>query len=173
MDAITQRRWIIGFIVYYLGTTAAQWSAKWGIPWLGLLVILGIVGGHLIVFPRFRGRKIQLILAVTVIAFIMETVLIAIGLYTVAPSTRWLLATPLCPIWIIALWLNFAIVLPYLLPFFGGRYKRAAIAGVIYALVVFYRAASLEILSFNFGYLGEAILVILWAIWPAKFFRLG
>ncbi len=97
---ITQQ--IIGGIVFFIGVISCYQGTLRGIPWLGPLVVLVIAMMH---FAQGKDHwpEIQLVLAVGVIAFIMESVLIATNVYTVNPTTRWVIPAPFCPAWLLAL----------------------------------------------------------------------
>lgn len=163
---------IIGGVVFLIGVISCYQGALRGIPWLGPLVVLVIAVVHF-ALEKDRWPEIQLVLAVGIVAFIMESVLIVTSVYTVNPKTRWVIPAPLCPAWLLALWINFGIKLKEYLPRMKGKHIASAITGLVFGLIIFYNAAKMGILSLMQDVVSLAIIAILWAILVPVLFQLA
>ncbi len=110
----------VGWFACVLG--AAQGEALWG-P----LVVLGLVSLHLILVGD-RRRDLRLLGVAALLGTALDTALGVLGLATF--STGWTVAW-LSPLWMTALWINFATGLNTSLTFLRGRYALAAGMGAV------------------------------------------
>lgn len=155
---------ILGTIVFMIGVFASYLGAQRQLPWIGLLVVGIIMVSDMIINRKQIVSKLKLIAFVGVAGFLIETLMIALSVYSVAPSSMWLLSSPFVPVWIIALWLNFGIRVPAYLPFFRGKHFINAFVGFAFAFLIFSSASNLQLVILNFSFWSIIICGIVWAI---------
>ena len=155
---------IIGTIAFIVTSIACYQGAMRGMPWLGMAVFaLELI----ILMPLMLGRRQRLFIALTVgaIGLVLDTVLLAAGIYSVEISARWILPAPVCPEWILSLWLNFGLVMPNYLKMMKGRHMVSGLVGFVYAFMVYGGASRNKIIVLpNYGMTGVAIIAIAWAV---------
>lgn len=155
---------ILGTIVFIIGVFACYQGALKQLPWVGLLVVGIIMVSDLIINRKQIASKLKLIVVVGVAGFLIETLMIALRVYSVSPTSKWLLSPPLVPVWILALWLNFGIRVPAYLPFFRGKHLINIFVGFAFAFLIFNSASSLQLVTLNFSFWSIIICGIAWAI---------
>lgn len=150
-----------GFIITAI---SSYQGAMKGVPVLGLAVFALLVALFLPV-TKMKKERVLLTVIVGVIGFVLDSALIHFGVYSVKAETRWLLPAPLCPDWVIALWLNFGFML-YIYWFFLRRsYLLSAVIGLVFSIMIYgnaHRNGFVELGSPAFVSL--VIVAILWAI---------
>jgi len=110
-------------------------------------------------------QRVVITLSVGAIGLLLDTILIVIGIYSVESGARWILPSPICPEWILALWLNFGLVMPNYLVLMQGKHIRAGLVGFLYAFMVYGGAARNDIIAMpNYGMAGVAIIAVAWAV---------
>lgn len=117
-----------------LGWFACVLGAAHGLHWLGPLVVTVLLVLHLILS---HPRRPELLLAVVagIFGFAFDSLLITGGVYEVE---RWLLPRPLAAGWLVALWVNFALILNTALRPFQGRWVLAAGIGFLGGPAAYY-----------------------------------
>jgi len=155
---------IIGGIVFMIGIIASYQGALNQKPWLGPLVVLIIIAYDLLAFRKLLLPKLKLLAAVAILGILTESILIITSVYSVELTTRWLVASPFSPLWILALWLNFGIRVPSYLLFLRGKHIVNAITGFVFAILIFRSANALGLLSLNNGTVSLIICAIAWGI---------
>jgi hypothetical protein len=109
------------------GWFACVLGAARGAPWLGIMVVAALLAVHL-GFNRPARTEMRLALAGAVFGFFFDTALIAGGAYE---ARRWLMPAPLATLWLLALWVNFALVLNVALRCLHERHALAAFLGAV------------------------------------------
>ena len=117
-----------------VGWFACVLGAAHGLHWLGPVVVVGLLALHL---ALNRPWQSELLLAVAGAAFgfAFDSLLIACGAYE---AERWLLPAPLTAVWLVALWVNFALVLNVALGWLQGRWVLAAALGFLGGPAAYY-----------------------------------
>jgi hypothetical protein len=155
---------IIGTIAFIITSIACYQGAMRGVPWLGMAMFaLELI----VLLPLMLGKQQRVLIATAIaaIGLVLDTLLIAVGIYSVETSARWILPSPICPEWILALWLNFGLVMPNYLAMMKGRHIVSGLVGFVYAFMVYGGAARNNIIALpNYGMTGVAIIAITWAI---------
>ena len=116
-------------LLYLLGETVGWFACILGAAyhrhWLGVLIVMALLGLHL---ATRAGRSIFRILTVALVSvlfgFCLDSLLILGGVY--APA-RWLIPSPFATIWLMALWANFALIVDVPLRWLQ---RHLAVAGV-------------------------------------------
>ena len=117
-----------------VGWFACVLGAARGAHWLGPAVVGGLLALHL---ALNRPRRAELLLAVAggAFGFAFDSLLIAGGFYE---AERWVLPAPLTTVWLVALWVDFALVLNVALRWLQGRWVLAAALGFVGGPAAYY-----------------------------------
>lgn len=149
---------LINVLAFYLGWFACILGAGRGYPFIGPLVVTILLGVHFSLTPDVT-REVSLILLVGVLGSSLDTGLMLSGVYSFpGHSLSWL-----CPLWITALWLNFATTFNTSLSWLRRRYTLAAVLGAVAGPLSYYAGARLGALRLNLD--STLTLLILAAIW--------
>jgi hypothetical protein len=155
---------ILGTMIFMIGVFACYQGALVQMPWVGLLVVGVILVIDLLINRKQVASKLKLVALVGLAGFLIETLMIAIHVYSVSPTSKWLLSPPWVPVWILALWLNFGIRVPAYLPFFRGKHLINILVGFVFAFFIFNSASNLHLINLNFSFWSIIICGIAWAI---------
>ena len=148
-------------VAFQAGWFACVLGAANGRYLLGPAVVAAGVALHLALSEDRRGQAL-LLAAAAVLGLLVETALSAIG--ATAPA-RDAIPSPLPPLWLIALWPNFAAALPVSLRFLRGKTALSAVLGAVAGPGAYYGGARLGALSFPGGDgFGLALLAVVWAV---------
>jgi hypothetical protein len=97
----------VNFLLFQLAWFSCVLGAANGHPWLGPVVVAGVVLVHLRLVPDSRAESMMLI-AVAVIGTVFDSLLVSTG-WLAYPSGQWV--EYMAPYWIIAIWIAFATTL--------------------------------------------------------------
>ena len=116
---------IVNFLGLKIGWIACVVGAANGMGWVGPLVVCGVIGIHLSLIHDIWG-EIRIIVLVALFGSTIDTVLAGLGAFSYSNgwSIKWL-----SPIWMVALWANFAMSLNVTMRWLKGRYLLAAAIG--------------------------------------------
>lgn len=117
---------LINFIGFNAGWFACVLSAAGGVPWAGLVGVGALVLLHLWMMPHPR-REIALLAIAGLVGAVIDSVQMVLGVFSFPGSG----AVWLCPIWLIALWVNFATTFHVTGRWLRGRYVLAAALGAL------------------------------------------
>jgi Protein of unknown function (DUF2878) len=93
-------RALLSFAWLQIGWFACVLGPRWGVAWLGPVVVVGGLAVH-VRAQAARGRELSLLAAVAVLGFAIDTALLRAGALAIAGAT-------VSPLWLLALWPNFA-----------------------------------------------------------------
>jgi len=121
-------------LLYVLGQTAGWFACTYGAAHgrhgLPVLVVGALLCMHLVVRA---GRSVFRILTVVLVSLLFgcafDSLLIACGVYV---PVRWLIPAPLSTIWLMALWVNFALIVDIPLRWLQQHLGMAALLGGIF-----------------------------------------
>jgi len=117
-----------------LGWFACVLGAAHGIHWLGPASAAGLLAVHL-ALNRPWHTELAVAMVGGAFGFVFDSLLIAAGAYE---AERWLLPPPLTAVWLVALWVNFALVLNVALGWLQGRWVLAAGLGLVGGPAAYY-----------------------------------
>jgi hypothetical protein len=129
--------------------------------WAGLLALAVFVAWQLAISPQ-RRADVLLIVFAAAIGFMIDSAFAQTGLVTYATATPW---EHLAPVWIVALWVSFALTLNHSLAYLKMHPLVAAALGGIGAPLAYLAAAHWGALAFPATALPS--LVVLAAVWAA------
>lgn len=118
----------IGNVVgYQLVWLASVYGAAHGMPWLGAVVVALFAAVHLSLSPS-RQADLRLIAIAIVLGFVLDSLFAASGLLKYAspwPSEF------LAPVWILSMWVGFALTLHHSMGFLRLKWMAASAFGLI------------------------------------------
>jgi hypothetical protein len=117
---------LINLIGFNAGWFACVLAAAGGVPWAGLLGVAVLVGLHLWMMPHPRG-EIALMLVAGVFGTFVDSLQMQAGVFSFPGQQGWWL----CPMWLSALWVNFATTFHVSGRWLTGRYMLGAALGAV------------------------------------------
>jgi len=117
----------INFLAFQLGWFACVLGAANGLPWLGPVVVAGVVALHL---ARVRRPlpELRLVAAAMLLGLVVDSLLLASGWLRYSTGF-WL--PGLAPYWIVAMWALFATTLNVSMGWLRGRSVLAVLMGAV------------------------------------------
>ncbi len=128
---MSRRLTILDFALFNVGWFAAILGAANGVPWLGPIVIVLLTLGRLWLL-KFAAGALALYALAFVVGYAADLAVVMAGALGFPPVARW--PVPLdhpVPLWMPAMWINFAGALHFSLRFFRGRYTLAAAVALV------------------------------------------
>lgn len=121
-------RTLLNVVGFQFGWFCCVLGAANGMPWLGPLVALPVVGWHLFDAGDPRA-EFKLILIASVLGSLFDQALLSAGLLRFVDSAIW--PAYLLPVWMMALWLLFNTTLNVSLRWMRGRLAVAMVFGLV------------------------------------------
>ena len=118
---------LINFSAFQIGWFSSVLGAAKGMPWIGPLVFLAVLGIH-VWQSRRPVLEVGLVLACGVIGVFFDSFLVAIG-WVAYPSGQF--HALLAPYWIVTMWMLFGTTLNLSLTWLKGRPLLAIVVGAI------------------------------------------
>lgn len=144
MPAINMMKYSpVGFFVTVFATYQ---GARNGMPWLGLIFFAATVLVFL-PFSPLRKERVQLALIVGLGGFLVDSALIAAGVYHAGENARWMIPHPFCPEWIVTLWFNFGFALFVFKQFLSRNSMVPVIVGIVFAMMIYTNASRMGLLA--------------------------
>jgi hypothetical protein len=131
---------------FFITVFATYQGARNGMPWLGFILFMVT----LLVFLPFsplKKERIYLTLIVGAAGFIVDSALIAAGVYHANEGSRWLIPHWFCPEWILTLWLNFGFALFVFKPFLSRNRITPVIVGIVFAMLIYANASRMGLVT--------------------------
>jgi len=163
------------FIFFQAAWFAAVLGAAKGLPWLGPLAMVPVLGVHLTLAEN-RFGELKLLMAAGILGFLFDTSLVAAGVFL---PKAYLIPRPLSPPWMVFLWLNFAATLNVSLSWLRGRYILATVFGAIGGPLAYYSGARMGATEALPSLGGMLFLALGWGcmtpvlVWLARAFTTG
>lgn len=164
-----QRNLIVNFILFQIGWFACVIGASEQMPWLGIAVVLAIVIWHLIQAKQPK-LEVSLLFTVLIIGGIFDQIMLNHHFISYQ-SHGW--SNNLVPVWILALWLEFATILNVSLRWMRDRWFIAILFGAIGGPLAYMGAAKLDAVSLNSMPASYLALSIGWAVLTPLLLRLS
>jgi hypothetical protein len=130
---------------FFATVIATYQGARHGIPWLGLVVFAAQLAVFLPTSP-LRRERIYLTLLVGGSGFLLDTLLVTCGVYSVNEGSRWLLPNRFCPEWILTLWLNFGFALFVFRIFLSRNRIVPVVVGIVFSLLIYANAGRMGLI---------------------------
>jgi hypothetical protein len=114
---------LLNYLGFQLGWFACVGGAGRGLYYLGPLVCVPLLAGHLAVSPR-RGNELKRLLAVTIFGLVLELTALSLGRHRfIGPG--------MIPLWVVSLWLLLAATLNSSFAWLSKRPVLAAVLGAV------------------------------------------
>lgn len=155
-------RYLLATALFIFGIVLSYKGLAIGKPWLGADFILAVTVLYFIQ-SRERKKDLEHVVKISVIAFVMETLMVATRVYTPTMEMRFLLPAPLCPVWVFALWVNLVIRLRAYKDNFKQRHAGPFIVAFVFGLIVFHHLEQEKIVEFGYEY-SLYICSVVWGI---------
>jgi len=162
-------RKLINFILFQAAWFAAVLGAAKGVPWLGPVAMVPVLGVHLMLAENRTG-ELKLLLAAGVFGFLFDTAMVAAGVFL--PVSH-LLPRPFSPPWMVGLWLNFAATLNVSLAWLRGHYILAAAFGAVGGPLAYFSGAKMGATEAIPSLGGLLVLAIGWGVMTPVLFWLA
>jgi len=156
-------RWkrLLNFVGFEVGWFACALGAAKGLPFSGPLVVGVFFCLQLLLVPA-PGKHARFVLVATLVGWLIDSALYRAGVFSFPEGGfgHWL-----CPIWMAALWANFAGTLHFCLDWLRGRYWLASVLGAVGGPLAYYGGHRLGAMQLG-GSLAVslAVIAIEWAI---------
>ncbi len=151
----------VNYLLYQTGWLAIVVSAAYLKPWWGITIAMSLVGVHMLLTNQ-RTKQMKLLLIALGVGFAVDSTSLALQVYRfpTASATAWL-----PPLWMSALWIQFATTFRYCLKWLSGRYVLSALLGFAGTPLAFLGGENIGAVSFYSPRpLNLLILGSLWAI---------
>ena len=165
---------IINFILFQIGWFACVLGAAKQMPWLGVIVVTGIVVWHLSQAKQAKPELILLVLAI-LIGGAFDQAMLSSHLISYQAHGWEFLNNPnaLTPAWILALWAEFVTILNVSLRWMRGKCLVAILFGAIGGPLAYMGAENLGAVTLNNLPMTYIALSIGWAILTPLFLVLS
>ena len=165
---------IINFILFQIGWFACVLGAAKQMPWLGVIVVTGIVVWHLSQAKQAKPELILLVLAI-LIGGAFDQAMLSSHLISYQAHGWEFLNNPnaLTPAWILALWAEFVTILNVSLRWMRGKWLVAILFGAIGGPLAYMGAENLGAVTLNNLPMTYIALSIGWAILTPLFLVLS
>jgi len=159
-------------IVFQLGWFACVLNGARGWLMPALAAAAAVLACNLWLARADLMREIRLIAWVTLVGFVVETINLATGVFTLTVPT----AHPwLCPVWLVLLWTLFATLLRGPLARLSGHYWLSALLGALFAAPNYFAGARLGAITLHGNiFFCAGLLAVVWAfamplmVWLAR-----
>lgn len=154
-------RTVVDFIAFQVIWVACVWGAGKAHGWLGPASLACWLPIYIFLSKR-RKEEALLALACGLIGFGVDTLHIRLGTFS---APRFILPPPLCPVWLLALWINMAPLINSNLKWLHGRYFLAMLFGALGGPLAYW--AGMRFGAISFGHqlpVGLFVLACAWAV---------
>jgi len=167
-DAAVKKKVVIPWLVVYnfisleIGWLICVAGPQWGAWWAGPAMVVLLLIPHALLMKPARSEWV-LLAGVGVLGFTLDTALGLAGILVYEPVGA--AVTWLCPLWLAALWVNFATSLNHCLGWLKGRPWLAAGFGAVGGPVAYYTGTRFDAISFGTGaWTAIAVLAVVWGL---------
>ena len=155
-------RIIFNLASFYVGWFACVIGAGKQMPLLGPVVVTILLITHLILVSKQPRRESVFLCIVGVYGFFIETIVITFSVYQ---PLRFFMPHPWCPVWMLALWINFGTTFNHCLRFLHNQIKLGAILGAVGGPLAFWGGTKLNALRITGNFITTyGILACIWAL---------
>jgi hypothetical protein len=156
---------------FFLTAFSCYQGALRGVPWLGLIVF-GLLVATFLPGTALKKERLLVALLVTAVGFGTDSALVFFRVYEAREASRWLLPAPLCPEWVLTLWLNFGFMLYIFWRLLSRSVGTAVTVGVVFSFLIYGNAARMGLLTLRQPVLVSlGIIALLWAVLIPLFTR--
>jgi hypothetical protein len=164
----------LSFLGFMCVAFSTYFGARHGKPWVGAVVMPLVHLFYLCFLRTGWPRRLLLSLSAGLLGFALDSALGAAGIYSVAPEARWFIPAPLCPLWLLILWVNFGFYLYAYVMAMRGKLRYTMILGAVFALFIYPNAGRMEVLLLRSpALLSVLIIAACWVFAVPALYRIG
>ncbi|WP_455218700.1 DUF2878 domain-containing protein [Kaarinaea lacus] len=152
---------MINFILFQAGWFACVISAARQQEWLALIALGTVIAIHLLLV-KDRISEMQLILIAGITGLLLDSSLIALGVFTPVNNIDYY---GIAPLWLVGMWMLFGITINHSLRWLDQRYIFAALLGFVFAPIAYLAGQKLGALTFPPDNSHMISLLIIGACW--------
>ena len=152
---------LVNFILFQFGWFVVVMAAANRIEIVSIIVVINILAVHAIVVGNFKTEML-LVVVTGCIGFVVDSILIALEVFSVVGSVG---IEGLAPVWLVALWMLFAITINHSLNWVRGHYLIASLLGLVFAPVAYYGGHKLGAIGIPVEYSLHLTLLAIGATW--------
>jgi len=156
-------RWkrLLNFVGFEVGWFSCALGAAGGLPVVGPLVVAVLFCLQLLLVP-VPGGHARFVIVATLLGWLIDSALYQAGVLSFSEGG---VGPWLCPIWMAALWANFAGTLHFCLDWLRGRYWLASVLGAVGGPLAYYGGQRLGAIELGSSItVSLAIIALEWAI---------
>ena len=153
-------RVLLNVIAFNVGWFACALSAAWHLPWIGTGIVLLLAGVHLQLAVR-PLQELKLMGTAALLGLIWDSLLVASGILTFPSGT---VMAGMAPYWMLAMWVNFAMILNVSLRWLKGRSLFAGVLGALGGPLAYVGGEKLGAVVFPDPLLALVSLTLGWAV---------
>ncbi|WP_442508541.1 DUF2878 domain-containing protein [Novipirellula sp. SH528] len=151
----------VNFLLYQTGWFAIVVSAAHSKPWWGITIAMSLVAVHMLLTSE-RTNQAKMLLIATGVGLVVDSTLLGLEVYHF-PNESAIGMLP--PLWMSALWIQFATTFRYCLKWLSGRYVLSALLAFVGAPLAFAGGENIGAVSFYSPRLSNLLVLgSLWAI---------
>jgi hypothetical protein len=138
---------LVNVVLLNVGWFSCVLGAAAGLPWIGPVVVAGVVAVH-VATVREKHRTFTLLAAAAAFGYVVDSALVLGGAMSFGDAAR--LGGP-SPLWMVALWVNLATAMHVSLGWLCGRPVVAMLIGGIGGPLAYIAGARLGAITFGSG----------------------
>lgn len=150
---------IINLIMFQIGWFACVLTAANELAWWGIMTVAVLASLH-VFYTANRRHEVLLLMCAGLLGFIWESSLASISVISYPGQASHLVA----PVWMVALWINFAMTLNFSLAWFKQHLILTSLAGFVFAPLAYYAGERLGAMTFHNDWIALSIIGIGWSI---------
>jgi len=151
---------VANFLALQFGWLVTVLGAVAGWPLAGPAFTAGWLGAHLYHLAGGARRiELRVVLGAIVLGYLLDSVLVLLGVMEFAPQTR--LGAP-TTVWMVTLWINLALTLRHSLGWLRERYLLAAVLGAFAGPLAYAAGAKLGAIGYPNALLGHSAVALEW-----------
>lgn len=151
----------INFILFQAGWFVTVIGVANQSEWVAIACVCIILFAHLYMMTD-KHTELLLIIAAGLMGFIIDSVLISQGLFATTGNIG---LEGMAPLWLIALWMLFAITVNHSLGWLQGRYMFAGLLGFVFAPLAYLAGDKFGVLNISTDYSLYQVLLVIGVVW--------
>lgn len=151
----------LNFILFQAGWFVTVIGVANQSEWVAIACVSTILFAHLYMVTD-KLTELLLIITSGLLGFVIDSVLISQGLFVAAGIIG---LQGMAPLWLIALWMLFAITVNHSLGWLQGRYLVAGLLGLIFAPVAYLAGDKFGVLTISADHGMYQVLLVIGAVW--------
>lgn len=152
---------VINIILFQSAWFATVISVANSLESLAITSVLAVLGLHLYLV-KDKSREVLLILIVGLIGFFVDSSLIIGNVFSASGTLG---VENFAPVWLIMLWMLFAITINHSLAWLKENYTLAGVLGATFAPVAYYVGSNFEVLTFSKDYTLAGVMIVIGVTW--------